>query len=181
MKIIMLTLVLFTLGAAAALAAETNSPAPKADRVGFPKDYARSFVVLRTIPRDEGKKLVTVYGNAAAASVTNVAQLPYPNGSVLVMETAGTVSDPTGKPVRDVAGRLQKEKVLGLHVMRREKGFGVAYAEKRSGEWEFVEYRPDGSYLTPPGKSASCAACHIKAGAEKDFVYHGRFGDAETK
>jgi Cytochrome P460 len=180
MKII-LTLSLFALSVAAVAAAETNSPAPTTDRVGFPKDYAESFVVLRTIPRDDGKKLVTVYGNRAAASVTNLVQLPYPNGSVLVMETSSTVKGAAGQPARDAAGKLQKEKVLGLHVMRREKDFGIAYAEKRSGEWEFVEYRADGSYLTSPEKSATCAECHIKAGAEKDFVYHGRFDDTAKK
>ncbi len=132
-----------------AAAAETNSPAPTADRVGFPKDYAKSYEVLRTVPREDGKKLVTVYGNRAAASVTNRTQLPYPQGSVLVMETASTV--------KDAAGKLVKEKVLSLHVMRREKDFGVAYAEKRSGEWEFVEYRADSSYLTPPERSTTCA------------------------
>jgi hypothetical protein len=153
----------------AAAAAETNSPAPAADRVGFPKDYAKTYEVLRTVPREDGKQLVTVYGNRAAASVTNRTQLPYPQGSILVMETASMV--------KDAAGKLRKEKVLGLHVMRREKDFGVAYAAMRSGEWEFVEYRADGSYLTPPDQSATCAECHIKAGAEKDFVYHGRFGD----
>jgi hypothetical protein len=180
MKIV-LTLSLFALSVAAVAAAETNSPAPTTDRVGFPKDYAKRYTVLRTVPRDEGKKLVTVYGNSAAASITNVAQLPYPNGSILVMETASTVKASTGQPAKDAAGKFVKEKVLGLHVMRREKDFGVAYAEKRSGQWEFVEYRADGSYLTPPEKSASCAACHIKAGAERDFVYHGRFDDSGTK
>src|SRR5882672_8875915 len=70
-----------------AAAGETNSPAPAEDRVGFPKDYAKTFEVLRTVSREEGKKLVTVYGNAQAASVTNRTHLPYPNGSVLVMET----------------------------------------------------------------------------------------------
>jgi len=162
-------------------AAETISPAPATDRVGFPKDYAKNYVVLRTVSRDEGKKLVTVYGNRAAASVTNRAHLPYPNGSVLVMETASTTKDAAGQPTKDTAGNLVKESVLGLHVMRREKDFGVAYAAKRSGEWEFVEYRADGTYLTPPEKSASCAECHIKAGAEKDFVYNGRFADPGKK
>ena len=161
----------------AAAAAETNSPAPSTDRVGFPADYAKSYEVMRTFPREEGKKFVTVYGNRAAASVTNRTQLPYPNGSILVMETASTAKDAASQPAKDPTGNLVKEKVLGLHVMRREKDFGVAYAAKRSGEWEFVEYRADGSYLTPPEKSATCAECHIKAGAERDFVYHGRFGD----
>lgn len=167
--------------ALSATAAETNSPAPAKDRVGFPKDYAKTYEVLRTVSREEGKKLVTVYGNPQAASVTNRMQLPYPNGSVLVMETAATIKDSEGKPAKDSSGVLQKDKILGLHVMRRGKDFGAAYASKRSGEWEFVEYRADGSYITPPQKSAACAECHIKAGAEKDFVYNGRFGAAEKK
>src|SRR5262245_15909608 len=108
------------------------------DRVGFPKDYTTRFTILRTVPRDEGAKLVTVYGNTEAASITNKTQLPYPNGSVLVMETASTRKDADGKPARDAQGTLQKDQVLGLHVMRRGKDFGQAYGNKRSGEWEFV-------------------------------------------
>lgn len=167
--------------ALSAAAAETNSPAPAEDRVGFPKDYAKTYEILRTVSREEGKKVVTVYGNRPAASVTNRAQLPYPNGSVLVMETASTLKGADGKPVAGSSGALEKDEVLGLHVMRRGKDFGAAYASKRSGEWEFVEYRTDGSYITPPQKSAACAECHIKAGAEKDFVYKARFGDGEKK
>jgi hypothetical protein len=167
--------------ALSAVADETKSPAPAEDHVGFPKDYAKTYEILRTVVRDEGAKIVTVFGNSPAASVTNRAQLPYPNGSVFVMETASTVKDTEGKPVKDASGGWQKDKVLGLHVMRRGKDFGAAYAAKRSGEWEFVEYRADGSYITPPQKSAACAECHIKAGAEKDFVYNGRFATAEKK
>jgi len=92
----------------AAAAAEASNPAPTTDRVGFPKDYAKSYEVLRTVPREEGKKLVTVYGNRAAASVTNRTRLPYPNGSLLVMETAITVKDATGRSAKDPAGNLVK-------------------------------------------------------------------------
>jgi hypothetical protein len=157
--------------------ADDPAPAPATDRVGFPKDYSATFVVLRTVARDHGEKVVTVYGNTVAASVTNKTQLPYPYGSILVMETASTRKDAAGKPFKDARGELQKDKVLGLHVMRREKGFGEAYGDKRSGEWEFVEYRPDAGYVTPPRNSAACAECHAKAGAGRDFVYHGRFAD----
>ena len=177
-RVLLLPLCVLALSTAAN---ETNSTALMEDRVGFPKDYAKSFEILRTVAREEGKKLVTVYGNAQAATVTNLTQLPYPNGSVLVMETASTAQDAEGKLVKDANGRLQKKQVLGLHVMRRGKDFGSAYAAKRSGEWEFAEYRADGSYLTPPQASASCAECHIKAGAAKDFVYNGRFGTADKK
>jgi hypothetical protein len=88
-------------------------PGPSEDRVGFPTGYATNYVVLRTVERDEGAKLVTVYGNAVAASVTNKAQLPYPNDSVLVMETAGTVRRADGKPDRAASGLPKKDAVLG--------------------------------------------------------------------
>lgn len=160
------------------LIAETPEAAGT-DRVGFPEGYAEKFTVLRTVIRDDGAKRVTVYGNDAAAGVTNKAQLPYPNGAVLVMETASTVKGADGKPVKDADGQPKKDQVLGLHVMKRGAGFGTGYGEKRSGEWEYTEYRADRSYITTPANSATCSECHIKAGAGKDFVYNGRFAEAK--
>ncbi len=148
--------------------------APSVDRVGFPNGYLTHFTVLRTVERDDGTKLVTVYGNAEAASVTNKSQLPYPMGAVIVMETVGTRLGGDGKPLRDGGGKVQRDQVLGMHVMRRGPNFGEAYLDKRSGEWEFAEYRADGSYITPPEKSDTCAACHIKAGRELDYVFKAR-------
>ncbi len=167
-----LPLLLLTVSIAClALAEETkDAPAPTTDRVGFPAGYQQSFQVLRTVKHEKEGKVVTVYGNAAAASITNTTQLPYPYGSVIVMETALVPKDGAGKP-----------QVSGLHVMRREKGFGAAYEANRSGEWEYTEYHADGSYITPPAKSATCSACHIKAGKEKDFVYQARLGSVGTK
>ena len=156
-------------------AAESEpAPAPTLDRVGFPKAYQEKYQVLRTVNKKEEQKVVTVYGNGLAASITNAAQLPYPNGSIIVMETAGALKDAQDKPLLDEQGNFRKDQVLGLHVMRREKGFGEAYGKNRTGEWEYVEYRADGSYITPPQKSSSCAECHVKAGQERDFVYRGR-------
>ena len=130
-----------------------NLPTPKVDRVGFPKDYSKTFEVLRTVERPEKQQVVTVFGNERAASVRGVEDLPYPYGSVIVMETAGAIKDEQGKPRLDDKGHLRKGDVVGLHVMRREKGFGEAYGENRTGEWEYVEYRADGTYITPPNKS----------------------------
>jgi len=152
-----------------------KTPMPTGDRVGFPEGYTNTFTILRTVVRDNGAKLVTVYGNAAAASVTNKSQLPYPNGSVLVMESAST-SKELGAPGSGAQREVKKDVVLGLHVMRRGQDFGKGYGDKRSGQWEFAEYKPDGSYITPPAKSGVCAECHIKAGAALDFVYQGRLG-----
>ena len=153
---------------------EGTPSAPTTDRAGFPKGYEQTFIVLRTINKPNEHKVVTVYGNALAASITNRAQLPYPYGSVLVMETATVVTNAQGQPVLDTQGDVRKKEVTGLHVSRREPGFGQAYGKNRAGEWEYVEYKPDGTYITPPQKSTACAECHVKAGIQKDFVYRGR-------
>jgi hypothetical protein len=155
-------------------ATDEDSPGPEKDRVDFPRDYAKSFEVIRTVERLEKHQVVTVYGNEKAAAVRAASDLPYPYGSVIVMETAGVLKDDQGMPRRDGGGRLLKGNVAGLHVMRREKGFGEAYGKNRTGEWEYVEYRADGTYITPPRKSFACAVCHLKAGGARDFVYHGR-------
>ena len=120
------------------------------DRVGFPKDYREKFQVLRRVNRPEKQQVVTVYGNKPAATIQRPGDLPYPYGSIIVMETAGARKDAHGKPLLDAEGYYRKEQVIGLHVMRREKGFGAAYGKNRTGEWEYVEYRADSSYITPP-------------------------------
>ncbi|HZZ73456.1 MAG TPA: cytochrome P460 family protein [Pirellulales bacterium] len=153
---------------------QPDPPAPTEDRVGFPVDYATNYHVLRSKPVDLKKRqMVTVYGNDPAASIHKLADLPFPDGSVLVMETASVATDADGQPIIDKQGKFRKDKVVGLHVMRREKDFGAAYGKNQTGEWEYVEYRADKSYLTPPQKSFACAACHLKAGKDRDFVYHG--------
>ncbi len=147
-------------------------PAPTTDRVGFPTEYQRQFHVLRTVDKPKEKKMVTVYGNEQAAGISNLTQLPYPYSAVLVMETAERTK-PAGESEAEKSSA--KGKVLGLHVMRKGKSFGTAYLSNQAGDWEFAEYKPDGSYLTPPTRSSTCAECHQKAGGSKDFVYHGRF------
>jgi hypothetical protein len=169
-------LLLVGVWAAALLAGESrDAPAPTADRVGFPQAYRERYQVLRSVDRIEKQQVVTVYGNDQAASIRRADERPYPYGSIIVMETARARKDAHGKPLVDDAGRYRRGDVVGLHVMRREKEFGAAYGANRTGEWEYVEYRADGSYLTPPRKSFACAECHLKAGRDRDFVYRGRF------
>ena len=167
------------LGVAVILMAEAvvsadDPSAAEEDRVGFPQDYLKRFEVLRTVEKPEKQQVVTVFGNERAASVRRFDELPYPYGSVIVMETASVIKDEQGKPRLNDNGHLRKGDVVGLHVMRREKGFGEAYGKNRTGEWEYVEYRANGTHLTPPKKSFPCAECHLKAGKERDFVYRGR-------
>jgi uncharacterized protein (TIGR02246 family) len=147
--------------------------APKVDRVGFPKDYRTTFKALSAPARTNISPalVITAYGNDLAGSVTNAAQLPYPNGSVILMEFAEALKDSEGKPLLDANGQPQKGEVEHVDVMRRGESFGEAYGSNRSGQWEFAGYHLDGTYSTAPDKSASCAQCHQKAGAAKDFVF----------
>ena len=159
------------------------APAPKIDRVGFPKDYRTMFKVLGVPARTNADPSVvmTAYGNDLTTTVTNVPRLPYPNGSIILMEFAKALKDSEGKPLLDANGQPQKGEVHHIDVMRRGDGFGEAYGSNRSGEWEFAGYFLDGTYSTAPARSASCAQCHQKAGAVKDFVFPLKARDAATK
>ena len=157
--------------AIAILPARSEDPAPAVDRVGFPKDYESVFRQLRSTENADAKTVIVVYGNSAAASRKAG---DYPYGAVIVMETWSTQQDGAKKVLLDAAGHFRKDQLTGLHVMRKEHGFGAAYRENRTGEWEYAEYRPDGGYITAPAASAKCARCHLKAGPANDFVFGGK-------
>jgi hypothetical protein len=159
---------------------ETTNTAGSAQRVPFPKNYATAFQEVRASNQTADKKLGTIYANAAAASIDALAKLPYPNGSVIVMEWAEPLKGANGEFLQDASGNWKKGDVVRIDVMRRENGFGAGYGEKRAGEWEFASYRPDGTLMATPQSSASCAACHAKV-PERDFVFRGRFPAIEKK
>ena len=145
---------------------------PTEDRVGFP-DIA-GLTRIRTTAIERETKTLTIYANAPAAGVTEPGQRPYPHDSVFVAEWREVVRDAAGVPLRE-GDTLRTGPVFRIDVMRKGAGFGAAYGAARSGEWEYVSYAPDGSALTPASRSSSCAACHQNAGAERDFVFRGRF------
>jgi uncharacterized protein (TIGR02246 family) len=142
-----------------------------ADRVGFPGDYRTALKLLSVAVKDEEPAVMTAYGNSLATSITASPQLPYPYGTVIAMEFAHGMRDGEGQLLHDPKGVPLKAAVARIDVMRRERGYGESYGENRAGEWEFASYRPDGSTLVSPENAGSCAACHRKAGAERDFVY----------
>jgi ketosteroid isomerase-like protein len=155
------------------------NPAPSggratADRVGFPRDYRTALKLLSVAEKHDEPSITTTYGNELAASITSAGQLPYPYGTVIAMEFSHGVRDGEGQLMHDTTGAPLKAEVAHVDVMRRERGYGAAYGDSRAGEWEFASYRPDGSTLLSPENSAACAACHLKAGAERDFVFRVR-------
>ena len=74
---------------------------------------------------------------------------------------------------RDATGRFIRDALTAIFVMRKERGFGIEYEQNRTGEWEYVAFRTDGSYQTQPRDSHSCANCHLMATANRDWVFRG--------
>jgi hypothetical protein len=157
-----------------AIGAEAPPGAAPADRVGFPHDYRAALKLLSVSVKDEEPSVMTAYGNGGATSITTSAQLPYPYGTLIAMEFAHGVRDGEGQLMYEAGGAPLKADVQRIDVMRRERGYGEMYGDSRAGEWEFASYRPDGTTLVSPENAGTCAACHRKAGAERDFVYRLR-------
>lgn len=149
------------------------SQAPTVDHIGFPTDYTKNMTLFYTYDRPDNKQIRTVYANSQAFAVDAATQSDYPYGTVIVMETWASLKDSGANPILDARGRFQKDPNAAptLFVMRKEKGFGVDYGVNRNGEWEYVAYRPDGTYQTTPSASSSCAVCHLQADHPKDFVF----------
>jgi plastocyanin len=162
-------------GAGAAWAAQATpvpKPAPTEDRVGFPDGYDTAYRVLFVYDRPDNKQVRVIYGNEQAAAVK--AGEPFPYGSILVMETWRAKLGADGNPELDAQGRYQRDEaagIQGIFVQRKERGFGEAYLTERSGEWEYVAFRPDRSYSQPPQNTNACARCHQDAGATRDWVF----------
>jgi ketosteroid isomerase-like protein len=140
----------------------------------FPAQYAATFEPLGAALADKNGLVTTTYANSLAAAVRNIGQVPYPDGAVIVMEYALALKDGEGELQRDAAGTLRKGDVVRVDVMRRGRGFGAPYGDKRAGDWEFSSFRRDGSALITPANGVDCAVCHRNAGADKDFVFRSR-------
>jgi hypothetical protein len=121
------------------------------------------------LDRPDNKQARVIYGNGAA--VSGHYGEPFPYGSIMVMETWSTKKDDQGSILLDANGRYERDALQGIFVQRKEPGFGEAYGVQRSGEWEYVAFRPDRSYATPPQNTNACAACHQDAGKTRDWSF----------
>lgn len=145
--------------------------APVLDRIGFPVGYQSIYKLLYVFDQFQNRQIRIAYGNDVAASVKPGE--PFPYGSILVGEFWPALRDSQGEPVLDENGRFIKDGTPTVFVMRKERGFGIAYGPFRTGEWEYVAYRPDATVSTPPERTGagSCAECHQFAGPGRDFVF----------
>jgi plastocyanin len=140
-------------------------PAPVVDRIGFPFGYRDTFKLFYVFDNYQNRQIRAVYGNSVAASVTPGQVFNFPYGSVILFESYTVQEDASGEPLLDRNGRFIPNVLNTLFVMRKERGFGTDYKELRNGEWEYVAYRPDGTYSTPPSGTGACAQCHRSGGA----------------
>ncbi len=181
MPALLMTLGVFAMQALAQPAGPTPTPrpAPAEDRVGFPDGYQSMFQTFFVLDRPDNKQVRVIYANPAAASVSPGAAFPY--GSVLVMETYRALEDEASQPILATDGRFQRGDLTGIFVMRKEPGFGAAYEMNRTGEWEYVAFRPDKTYSTTARASAPCAVCHTDAGGSRDWVFRSNlfFGQGD--
>ncbi|WP_339376825.1 cytochrome P460 family protein [Nostoc sp. 106C] len=147
-------------------------PAPQIDRVGFPENYQNEFKLIYVVDRPDNKQVRVICGNDIAAAVKPGKTFPY--GSVFVMEIYHAKQDANGNILKDEKGQYIREALTAIFVHRKEKGFGADYLDDRSGEWEYIGYRPDKTYLpnAAPGKTNACASCHLRqAGKSEDYVF----------
>jgi plastocyanin len=149
--------------------AQQPQPAPVVDRVGFPDNYRTEFVPLFAFDRPDNGQVRVVYGNHV---VTNTPKgQPFAYGSIIVMETYRALRDAQNNLVKDGNGRYIRDQLNAIFVMRKERGFGAEYEHNRTGEWEYVAFRPDRTYQTQPRDSWSCANCHLMATVTRDWVF----------
>ncbi len=140
-------------------------PAPVADRVGFPAGYKDTYKLFYVFDNFQNRQIRAVYGNSIAASVDPAQPFNFPYGSIILFESYTVQEDANGEPILDKNGRFVPNALTTIFVMRKERGFGAEYRELRNGEWEYVAYRPDGTFSTPPSGTGSCALCHMTGGS----------------
>jgi len=142
-------------------------PEPTFDQVGLPSDYATTFRPFYVLDRPDNRQVRVVYANDVADTGA-----PFKNGSVLVMETYRARLDAQNVPVRDANGRYERDALLGIFVMRKDKWFGRRYREHQTGDWEYASFLPDKTpSVVGDAAAAGCAICHLDAGPSRDWVY----------
>src|SRR6266853_833403 len=162
---IALSVTMLTIGPRFFVGHTQSLPAPTVDRVGFPTSYQDTYTFFYQFDNFQNRQIRKVYGNSVAASVAPGQTFNFPYGSIILFESYSVKEDDAGEPLLDDNGRYIPNALTTIFVMRKEQGFGVDYKELRNGEWEYVAYRPDGSYSTPPSGTGSCALCHLTGGS----------------
>jgi hypothetical protein len=134
-----------------------------------PPDYRTWPRFLPTIDRHDLAQVREIYVNPAGFGARR--GLPFPNGTMFVMEIYGARPHADGAPAFDPSGRLVKGALQKLYVMAKDAGWGegVERAALRNGDWVYSAFLPDGE--TPADDDlAACRGCHRPL-ARQDYVH----------
>jgi hypothetical protein len=122
-----------------------------------------------TRDRPDLKQVRDIYASVEAARPAKAGQ-PLPSGAVLTMVFFKAKVDETGELVKDPSGRLVKGELERISVMEKRTGWGTEHADDvRNGEWEYAQFRPDGTRDAKANIQA-CLQCH-KPKSGQDFVF----------
>jgi len=139
-------------------------------RIGFPKDYAKNFVLYNVTDRFDGKHARFFYIDRDSAAKVKPGE-PLPDGIVVVMELRAIELDAAGNPALDANGRMKPtDKVNAVMVQEKRKGWGDAIAANlRNGDWDYAAFRPDGT-VNAEARLEACFACHLNR-KDRDFTF----------
>jgi len=148
-----------------AFAAATVGP----ESIAFPQGYEK-WQLYSTVDRYDTKQYRELYTSPEAVKAVREGR-PIPEGTVIAMAIYGAQVDDKGVPVKDAKGRFVKNKLGGVTVMEKRKGWGAGVPDEwRNGDWQYASFMADGK---PNEKANSgikaCFVCH-KPHEKQDFV-----------
>lgn len=139
-----------------------------ATKVAFPSDYAMGIRWL-VVDNEAQKQVREIYAPQRAIESARKGEA-MPDGTVITLVRYSTRLDAQGTPVKDEAGRMIKNAILGINVMQKGKGWGAEYPDTlRNGEWEYRAFKADNTPNEQANLSA-CFSCH-KAQVSQDSIY----------
>jgi plastocyanin len=162
-RILIATVVLLLSAAGLILLGQAPAlPGTSADRIGFPTNYKTTYKQLYALDNTQNQQVRVIWANDIAQTVDASQPWNFPYGSILLFEDYPTIPDENGNPKLDDNGRFLRGELRTIFAMKKDKGFGSEYGPIRNGEWEYVSYRPDGTFATAPAASGACALCHMQ-------------------
>jgi plastocyanin len=139
------------------------------EQIAFPQGYEK-WTLYATVDRYDSKQYRELYTSPEAVKAVREGR-PVPDGTVIVMAIHSAKVDDKGVPEKDANGRFVKEKLGGVTVMEKRKGWGASVPEEwRNGDWQYASFQADGK----PNEKANagikaCFVCH-KPHERQDFV-----------
>jgi hypothetical protein len=159
----------FATAAALALGATLVPVRAGGDKVVFPGNFAQG-VMYTSQDLADPKEFREFYITPAALAAARAGE-PLPSGTVVTLVRYKVKLDPQGNPVKGADGHFIKTGALvAYRVMEKRTGWGSEYpADKRTGEWEYQAFLPDGKVDAGANLNA-CFACH-KNGDSVNFMF----------